>query len=45
MRNIILADFDVIVLTETWLHNGININELGLFINHSIFFRDKDDGV
>lgn len=40
-RNIVLCDYDVIVLPETWLHNGINDNELGLLPNYSILCCDR----
>lgn len=36
-----MVDYDIIVLSETWLHNGINDNELGLFPTYSVFRSDR----
>jgi len=40
-RNVILYDYDVIALTETWLHNKINDNEFGPFPYYSIYHCDR----
>jgi len=36
-----LVDYDIIVLSETWLHNDINDNELGLLPTYSVFRSDR----
>lgn len=36
-----MSDYDFIILSETWLYNGINENELDLIPNYSIFCYDK----
>jgi len=44
-RNIVLFDYDVIALTETWLHNKINDNEFGLFPHYSIYHCHRGSAV
>jgi len=41
-RNIALVDFDIIILTETWLHNEVNDIELGLMPKYTVFRCDRD---
>jgi len=36
-----LVDYDIIVLSETWLYNGIDDNKLGLLPTYSIFCSDR----
>jgi hypothetical protein len=40
-RNIALANYDIIVLSETWLRHGVNNCELGLLPNYNIFRCDR----
>jgi len=36
-----LVDYDIIVLSETWLHDEVNDCELSLLLNYSIFRCDQ----
>ncbi|KAF0751548.1 Reverse transcriptase domain-containing protein, partial [Aphis craccivora] len=40
-RNITLANYDIIVLTETWLRHEVSDCELGLLPNYIIFRCDR----
>lgn len=41
IQKLALSDYDIIVLTETWLSNDINDAELGLCPNYQVFGRDR----
>ncbi|XP_025419025.1 uncharacterized protein LOC112689501 [Sipha flava] len=41
-RNIALVDYDIIILTETWLHNEVNDIELGIIPKYTVFRCDRD---
>lgn len=41
VRNVSLFDYDIIVLSETWLRQEVNDSELGLLPNYSIFRCDR----
>lgn len=40
-QNITLVDYDIIVLSETWLNNEVNDSELGLLSKYTIFRCDR----